>query len=156
VAGRVPLVEQKLHSLPYGELAFSGVRVARSLIFCVMFCRSLFVLLYYLFWPLCCLSFFVSDYLPLVSFGHCVVCHSSFLITSLWYLFAIVLSVILRFTVSDYPFDIFWPLCCLSFFVSDYPFGIFWPLCCLSFFVSDYPFDIFKLYLREYNHLLLL
>ena len=30
---------------------FSGLRVAWSLIFCVMFCRSCFVL-----WPLCCLS----------------------------------------------------------------------------------------------------
>jgi hypothetical protein len=37
---------------------FSGVHVARSLVFCVMFCRWLFVLL----------SFF---------FGHCVVCPSS-------------------------------------------------------------------------------
>ena len=33
-------------------LGFSWVRVARSLVFCVVFCRSLFV-----FWPLFCLSF---------------------------------------------------------------------------------------------------
>ena len=45
---------------------FSGVRVARSLVFCVMFCKSLFVIL----------SFF---------------------------LLAIVLSVLHRFTASDYP-----------------------------------------------------
>jgi len=32
------------------------------------------------------------------------------------YLLAIVLSVLLRFTDSDYPFGIFWPLCCLFFF----------------------------------------
>jgi hypothetical protein len=32
---------------------FSGVCVARSLVFDVMICRSFFVL----FWPLCCLSF---------------------------------------------------------------------------------------------------
>ena len=51
---------------------FSWVRVAESVVFCVMFCRSLFVLLYFFFWPLCCLSF-----------GHCVVC-----------LLAIVLSVL--------------------------------------------------------------
>jgi len=44
---------------------FSGVRVARSLVFRVMFCRSLFVLL------------------------------------------SVVLSVLLRFTTSDYPFSIF-------------------------------------------------
>jgi hypothetical protein len=29
---------------------------------------------------------------------------------------AIVLSVLLRYTDSDYPFGIFWSLCCLSFF----------------------------------------
>ena len=34
----------------------------------------------------------------------------------LWYLLTIVLSVLLRYTDSDYPFGIFWPLCCLSFF----------------------------------------
>jgi hypothetical protein len=36
------------------------------------------------------------------------------------FLLAIVFSVLLRFTASDYPFGIyklfFWPLCCLSFF----------------------------------------
>ena len=30
----------------------------QSLVFCVMFCRSLFVLLYFYFSPLCCLFFF--------------------------------------------------------------------------------------------------
>jgi hypothetical protein len=51
-----------------------------------MFCRSLFVLLYFFFWPLCCLFFF--DIL--------------ILITPLWYLLTIVLSVLLRYTDSDY------------------------------------------------------
>jgi hypothetical protein len=36
---------------------FSGVRGALSLVFCAMFCRSLFVLLSIFFWPLYCLSF---------------------------------------------------------------------------------------------------
>jgi hypothetical protein len=47
----------------------SGVRVARSLGLCVVFCRSLFVLLSFFFWPLCCLSFFDLRILitPLVS-----------------------------------------------------------------------------------------
>ena len=48
---------------------FSGVLVTRYLVLC-MFCRSLFVLLSFFFWPLCCLFFF--DLL--------------ILITSLWYL----------------------------------------------------------------------
>jgi hypothetical protein len=47
---------------------FSGVRVIRSFDICVMFCRSLFVLLFFFFWPLCCLSFDLR-----------------ILITSLWY-----------------------------------------------------------------------
>ena len=63
---------------PYGWPEFtpvvSGVRFVRSLVFCVLFCRSLFVL----------------------------------------FLLAIVLSM-LWFMASDYPFGIFWPLCCLCF-----------------------------------------
>ena len=133
-----------------------------------------------IFWPLCCLSFDSRLLItPLVSFGHCIVCPSipGFWLP-LWYLLAIVLSVLLRFPASNYPFGIFWPLYCLSFDsrllitplvsfghcivcpssipgfwlplwyllaivlsvlrfpASDYPFGIFWPLCCLSFFDS--------------------
>ena len=57
---RVPLVDQELPILPEHTSAppvFSGVRVTRSLVLCV-FCRSLFVLLSFFFWPLCCLFFF--------------------------------------------------------------------------------------------------
>ena len=76
--------------------------------------------LFGIFWSLCCLSFFDLLLLiaSLVSFGHCVVCPSStysFLLP-LWYLLAIVLSVLLRLTPSYCFFGIFWPLCCLSFF----------------------------------------
>jgi len=85
----------------------SVVRVARSLVFCVVFCRSLFVLWSLFFWSLCCLSFghcvvcllaiVLSVFWPLccLSFVHCVVC-----------LLSIVLSV-LRFMDSDYSFGIF-------------------------------------------------
>ena len=73
-----------------------------------------------IFWPLCCLTFFDLQILitPLVSFGHCVVWPSSIYRSwlHLWYLLAIVLSVLLRITDSDYLFGIFWPLCCLTFF----------------------------------------
>ena len=64
---RVPLVEQKLLTLPEFTPGFSGVCVSWSLVLCVMFCRSLFVL----------------------------------------FLLTIVLSVLLQFSDSDYPFDIF-------------------------------------------------
>ena len=105
-------------------------------------------------WPLYCLS--VLDLrlliIPFVSCGHCIVFPSSIVCPSsiydfwlpLWYLVAIVLSVLPRFTTSDYPFGILWPLYCLSFLdfvlsviprftTSDYPFGILWPLYCLPF-----------------------
>jgi hypothetical protein len=79
-------------------------------------CRSC---LYFFFWPLCCLSFFDWRLLitSLVSFSHCVVCPSLIDVfwLPLWYLLAIVLSVLLWLTSSDYLFGIFWPLCCLSF-----------------------------------------
>ena len=91
-----------------------------------------------IFWPLCCLFFYDLQILntplvsfghlffydiqilitPLVSFGHCVVCSSMIYRFWLhpWYLLAIVLSVLLWFTDSDYPLGIFWPLCCLFFY----------------------------------------
>ena len=49
----LPTLPEKMSSPP----VFSGVRVARSLVFCVVFCRSLFVLLPFFIWPLRCLSF---------------------------------------------------------------------------------------------------
>ena len=76
--------------------------------------------LFGIFWPLCCLFFFEILILitTLVSFGHCVVWPSSIyrFWLHLWYLLAIVLSDLLRFTYSDYLFGIFWPLCSLTFF----------------------------------------
>ena len=121
VTRRVSLVERELLPLPEhlnSSPVFSGVGVTRSLVFCVMFCRSLLVLLYFFFWSLCCLSFDLQ-----------------ILITSLWYLVAIVLSF-LRFTDSDYLPLVSFGHCVV--FPSIYgfwlpPFGILWSLCCLSF-----------------------
>jgi hypothetical protein len=46
-----------------------------------MFCRSLFVLLYFFFWPLCCLFFFDIRILiaPLISSNSSFVCHEKHL-----------------------------------------------------------------------------
>ena len=58
---RVPLVEQELPTLPEhlsSPPVFNGVCVIRSLVLYVMFCRSLFFLLSFLFWSLCGLFFF--------------------------------------------------------------------------------------------------
>jgi hypothetical protein len=74
------------------------------------------------FWPICSLSFidyvFCLTLWYLQTFGQFVLCPSSSygFWLSLWYLLAIVLSVLLRVIASDYPFGIFWPLCCQSFF----------------------------------------
>jgi len=67
----------------------------------VLFCRSLFVLLSFFFWPLCCLLFF----------------DIRILITPL---FDLVLSVLLRYTDSDYLPSIygFWLPLCLTIVLS--------------------------------------
>ena len=133
---------------------------------CYLLAIVLSVLLWYtdsdyplgIIWPLCCVFFYDIPILiiPLVSFDHCVVCSSMIyrFWLHLWYILAIVLSVLLWYTDSDYPLGIFWPLCCLFFydiktlitplvsfrhcvFCSSMiyrfwlPLGIFWPLCCL-------------------------
>ena len=67
-----------------------------TLVFCVVFCRSLFILLPFFFWLLHCL-FFCS-----FPFGYCIVC--SFVL----FLLIIALSVLLFFS--------FWLLHCLFFF----------------------------------------
>jgi uncharacterized membrane protein len=83
---------------------FSGVHVAQSLVFCVVFCRSLFVLLSFLSWHIVLfvlLRLTVSDY----SVG---ILDLLFLITQLVskiYCFWL-LSWDLRFTVSDYSVGI--------------------------------------------------
>jgi hypothetical protein len=93
--------------------SFSGVCVAQSLAFCVMFCWSLFILF---FWSLHCLSFDLWLLIvSLVSFDHCIVCpliYGFWLLV--WYLLIIALSV-LWFMASDCQFGIFWSLHCLSF-----------------------------------------
>jgi hypothetical protein len=73
-----------------------------------------------IFWPMCRLLFFDIQILiiPMVSCGHCVVFSSSIyrFWLPLWYILAIVLSVLIRYRDSDYLFGIFWPLCCQFFF----------------------------------------
>jgi len=64
---------------------FNVVCAAHSLVFCVVFCRSLFIPLSFFFWPL-----HSSKYGRYVSY----------------FRLDIVLSILHRFTVSDYPFGI--------------------------------------------------
>ena len=72
-----------------------------------------------IFWPLCCLFFF-DIRIPI----------------TFWYLLAIVLFVLLRYTNSDYLLVFFGHcvVCSSSIYGFRLPFGIFWPLCCLFFF----------------------
>jgi hypothetical protein len=78
---------------------FCGVRVARSLVFCVMFCRSLFVLLTFFFWPLYCMSFFDLQYLitPLVTpnISFCRLLSLSFMCIEVWKELYILLWIII-------------------------------------------------------------
>jgi hypothetical protein len=73
VTQQVPLVEQELPTLPEylsSPPVFSHWSSCYSIFSCIcMFCRSLFGLLYFFFWPLCCLFFFDIRILiaPLVS-----------------------------------------------------------------------------------------
>ena len=93
--------------------------VARSLVVCVMFCRTLFILFLLAIVLSVFLRFMASDYI----FG-------------IFKLLAIVLSVLLQFMASDYIFGIFKLLAIvLSVF--------------LQFMTSDYIFGIFKLFLYK-------
>ena len=99
-------------------LVFSGVPPARSLVFLVMFCRSLSC--------------------PF-SFGNRIFCPS---IYGFWIHLCYLLNTPL--VSSEYPFGIFWKPLWLS---SEYPFGIFWIhlwyLLNNPLVSSEYPFLIF-------------
>ena len=85
IVSSYPLVEQELLTIPEhmsSRPVFNGIRVTRSLVLCVCFVDR-------------CLSFCTF------SFGHCVVC------PFVLFLLVIVLSVLFRYTDSDYPFGIF-------------------------------------------------
>ena len=78
---RVALVERELLNLPEhmsSHPVFRGVRITRSLVLCVVFCRSLFVRLSFFFSPLCGLSLFDLQILitHLVS-ANSSICHNS-------------------------------------------------------------------------------
>jgi len=75
---------------PESTSDFSGIRVAQSLVFCVMFCRLSFILL---------LFFLLVNVLSVLLLLANVL--------SVLLLLANVLSVLLWFTVSDYSFDTF-------------------------------------------------
>jgi len=80
VTRRVPLAEHELLTIPKHLCSlpdFSGVRVGWSLVFYVAFCRLLFVLLSYFFWPFCCLSFFNYGFWFLLPFTPLVSSNSS-------------------------------------------------------------------------------
>jgi len=67
VTRRAQLAEQELLTI-LEHMCSSPVRVARSLVLCVVFCRSLFVLLSFFSWPLYCLFFDIRILIaPLVS-----------------------------------------------------------------------------------------
>jgi hypothetical protein len=120
----IPLVKQELPTLPEhlsSPPVFSGVRVTRSLVLCVVFCRSLFVLLSFFIWSFR-LSFFdlrilITPLISLNSFSN--ISNTIWSIPSndyvLWvvvwllvlFLLVIVLSFLLRYTDSGDTFGVF-------------------------------------------------
>ena len=107
VAWQVPVEEQELFTIP-DDLSCS---IFRFLCFIDQYLSS-----YLFFWPLYCLSFFDYTRLPV------------------WYLLAIVLSVLLWLHQITHLVSFGHCIVCPSLITPDYPFGIFWPLYCLSFF----------------------
>jgi hypothetical protein len=116
---RVILVEHELPTLPEhpnSPLIFSAVRVAQSLVFCVVLYRPLIVLYLLVIALSVVLWFTTSDYLLIYDF---------------WLPFDLRLLITFWFTTSDYLLIYgFWlPLQYFETFLSDsdWPFGIFKP-----------------------------
>jgi hypothetical protein len=105
ITRRVPLVEQELLTLPDHQCSppiLSRVRVTRSLVLCVMFCRSLFVF---------------SRVHVTRSLVLCVMfCRSLFVFSSVRVTRSLVLCVMFCRSLFVFLTFFFWPLCCLTFF----------------------------------------
>ena len=130
---RVTLLEQDSLTLPDHQSSlsfFSGVRVIRCFAYCVVFSRSLFVLLFLYVWPLCFRLVFYLRIIHLVPSNfsyqlrrtsHMELCGSCCSIASVMrtalhtvvclsfirFLLVIVWSVLLRFMTSCDPFGVF-------------------------------------------------
>ena len=117
----VPIVEQEL--LTFLEHTSSP---AQPLVFYVMFCRSMFVFLSFIFRPLYCLSFdgrlLITPWYLQIFLLHCVVCPSMddfWLPVSIFKSFFYIVLPVLRWTTFDYPLvssNLSFTLYCLSFF----------------------------------------
>jgi hypothetical protein len=101
----VPIVEQEL--LTFLEHTSSP---AQPLVFYVMFCRSMFVFLSFIFRPLYCLSFdgrlLITPWYLQIFLLHCVVCPSMddfWLPVSIFKSFFYIVLPVLRWTTFDYP-----------------------------------------------------
>ena len=100
-------VEQELFTRPrhLNSSRFSvESALLKSLVCYVVFCRLLFVLLFFFFRPLYCMSFCSF------SFGHCIVCHFVLFLSAI--VFVLFLSAIVLFVLL---FFFFRPLYCTSF-----------------------------------------
>jgi hypothetical protein len=127
---------QELFTLPEhlsSPLVYSVVYVVQSLVFCVVFCRSLLVLLSFFFTMVLSVLWSTAIDYPFSIFKllviDCIVCpliYDFWLPFSIFKLLAIALSV-LWFTTSDYPFVIFklltMLLAVLWLTASEYHFG---------------------------------
>jgi hypothetical protein len=108
---------------------FSGVRVTRSLVLYVMFCRSLFVLL----------SFFFLVIVTFLSYIH----EENMCVNSVQLLFfSILILVHIGFEFSTISLDNILTVCPFVLFLFGHCVG-----CLVWFSDSDYPFVIFKVFI---------
>jgi hypothetical protein len=117
---------------------FSGVRVTRSLVFCVIFVDRFVSFCPFFFWPLCCLFFCLLAIVlsVLLSFGLCVVCSSVF-----WSLCCLFFDIRILITplVSSNSF------CGCLLIEEDFTSGLF----CLIIIYSDSDYAVLLFYLVE-------
>ena len=129
-------------------LVFSGVCVTKSWVFCVLFCRTLFIILSFFLWTLYCMSLVHVVFFPLniilhvlvsfcpFSFEHYIACPCFILSFFLWTLYCmslfhfvlfplnIILHVLGSCCLFSFEHYIAYPWFILSFFL--------WTLYCMS------------------------
>ena len=115
-------------TLPVFSPDLSQIRVSRPLVFCAVFCR--FVLLsFFFFCCIVCPSLIYGFWLLLLRFvllKLCILCSALEIIVCSFVSFSVVLSVLLGFMASNYPFGILKNVLSESFYMLT---PVFWWAC---------------------------
>jgi hypothetical protein len=125
-------------TLPVFSPDLSQIRVSRPLVFCAVFCR--FVLLsFFFFCCIVCPSLIYGFWLLLLRFvllKLCILCSALEIIVCSFVPFSVVLSVLLGFTASNYPFGILKNVLSESFHMLTPVLLIFYVFFCLAYHMS--------------------